>query len=149
MIKRYRINGIFSIGSDDACIMIQGALCKDPEGEWVKWEDVKPVIDRYNALISRMVIDDDGIHFGDIGIKIEPYDWPEVPELKGYQPKKSINPKEPPKRPDGEQTTEEKKCNCAEMFNMYLKVDNGDAILISRTGGGQEWVCPVHGYKKR
>jgi len=107
---------------------------EDKNGSWVKYEDVKPILENYYKLLNRMVIDDEGIHF-------TPYEWPEM------KPEKiKITYSEKPKQ---------KKCNCEEKAKEAISnlarlshikdLENGYAI------GPLEdwWVCPEHGYKRR
>ena len=103
------------------------------DGEWVKYEDIKPILDNYHKLLNNMVIDDSGIHF-------TPYEWPEM-----------IKPDKPWPKP------EEKKGNCAErletiqiMTDQYEK-EKGQPIHTKLVFNkpDQWWICPVHGYKRR
>lgn len=49
MIRRY------NIGMD-----YWGAIYQSDSGEWVKWEDVEPIIRRHDNIINSLVIDDSG-----------------------------------------------------------------------------------------
>ena len=80
-------------------------------------------------------------------------------DLEGYQPHKSADAKEPPKNPYKEWSKPNLKCNCTDAFNrawheeQCIKEDKNHLELseycIKRHLHYQEWVCPVHGYKKR
>jgi len=109
MIKRYKFAGLIMGRIEDDENFVYGSLNADPQGEWVKWEDVK-------RLISKITVSDQGIVFSEY----------ELPEFKPEDKKE--------------------KCNCQEMFDksVDLEINHKTRLHLS-----DEWVCPIHGYKKR
>ena len=82
MIKRYLFNGIYGSSEKDGGFSYMfGSMISNDKGDWVKWEDVKPIIERHDKLISKMVVDDNGISFTS-------YEWPEIKSYIGNIPNK-------------------------------------------------------------
>ena len=45
-MKRYNLNLTFLLSNPDYPVR------EDPNGKWVKWEDIKPILERYSTLDS-------------------------------------------------------------------------------------------------
>lgn len=151
MIKRYK-EGILALNIKKDGYFKEDLFKEDPDGEWVKWADVKPIIENHVEIISELGFDYNGISFSR-------YDWPEFIPLNEmeeliYKWKTSaLSLNEAEKLIElliedkkSKNKSEEKKCNCAEMFNkVELKGIPPECYL----SGISSWICPVHGYKKR
>ena len=155
MIKRYKLN--------IQCPSI-GDLIEDDHGEWVKWNDIEDAICDLGVNYHSMQKLLGNKKCVKCGLDLEGHEIRLVGKIEGYQPSVSTDPiKEPPKNPNGMiQPSEpwpkpEAKCNCQEkleeckdLLDEYVRVKySGLYSSINAVEPNQEWICPVHGYKKR